>query len=318
MINHMAVKKIYNEHDKIMKKILSNKKEAVILLNEIIEPEERIKQEEIELVEKEFVTNNFQIREADMIYKIKDKDVYIVVEHQSKTDYAMPYRIAQYKFETWERTIDKEKYKNKNYKLPLVVGILIYTGNPKWNVKQNTNEVETEYKTIINNSLGIGSFYFLVDVNNYSKEELTEKGTLLSKIMLLEKAKSLEELIDNLKLTLNKLEIETKEGSISIEEKEILYNYINKVLLKKLPLKGEEKILEEIKSRGADVDMGTMAVFDMIEREKKMYVSRGRKDGRLESKMEIAKKLFEINMPINQIKTITGLTDKQMKASNIK
>lgn len=49
-----------------------------------------------------------------------------------------------------------------------------------------------------------------------------------------------------------------------------------------------------------------------------MYVSRGRKDGRLESKMEIAKKLFEINMPINQIKTITGLTDKQMKASNIK
>lgn len=322
MINHMAVKKIYNEHDKIMKKILSNKKEAVILLNEIIEPKERIKQEEIELVEKEFVTNNFQIREADMIYKIKDKDVYIVVEHQSKTDYAMPYRIAQYKFETWERTIDKEKYKNKNYKLPLVVGILIYTGNPKWNVKQNTNEVETEYKTIIDNSLGIGSFYFLVDVNNYSEEELTEKGTLLSKIMLLEKAKSLEELIDNLKLTLNKLEIETKEGSISIEEKEILYNYINKVLLKKLPLKGEEKILKEIKSRGADVDMGTMAVFDMIEREKKMYVSKGRKDGKkegkLESKMEIAKKLFEINMPINQIKTITGLTDKQIKASNIK
>ena len=92
--------------------------------------------------------------------------------------------------------------------------------------------------------------------------------------------------------------------------------------MKKLPLKGEEKILKEIKSRGADVDMGTMAVLDMIEREKKMYVSKGRKDGKkegkLESKMEIAKKLFEINMPINQIKTITGLTDKQIKASNIK
>ena len=39
--------------------------------------------------------------------------------------------------------------------------------------------------------------------------------------------------------------------------------------MKKLPLKGEEKILKEKKSRGADVDMGTMAVFDMIEREKR-------------------------------------------------
>ena len=216
----MSIKKIHHEHDKIMKKILSNPKEAITLLNAIIQPNEKLKQEEIETVEKEFVTYNFQIREADMIYKIKDKNVYIVVEHQSKTDYAMPYRIAQYKFETWERTIDKEKYKNKGYKLPLVIGILIYTGNPKWQVEQNTNEVETEYKTIVNNSLGIGSFYFLVDVNNYSKEELLEKETLLSKIMLLEKSNNAHEVISNLKNIIYKIETEFKKGKESIEEKE--------------------------------------------------------------------------------------------------
>ena len=309
----MSIKKIHHEHDKIMKKILSNPKEATTLLNAIIQPNEKLKQEEIETVEKEFVTYNFQIREADMIYKIKDKNVYIVVEHQSKTDYAMPYRIAQYKFETWERTIDKEKYKNKGYKLPLVIGILIYTGNPKWQVEQNTNEVETEYKTIVNNSLGIGSFYFLVDVNNYSKEELLEKETLLSKIMLLEKSNNAHEVISNLKNIIYKIETEVQEGKTSVEEKEIFYNYIRKVLLKKLTEKEVIEFIEEIKNRkGVDADMSKMAVFNMLERENRMYINRGKREGMTQKSMEIAKKLFEIHMTAEEVKQITGLTEKEV------
>ena len=68
----MIKNKLHHEHDKIIKKILTNKKEAVILLNDTIQPIKRLKPENIETVEKEFVTYNFAIREADMIYKIQN------------------------------------------------------------------------------------------------------------------------------------------------------------------------------------------------------------------------------------------------------
>ena len=306
----MIKNKLHHEHDKIMKKILTNKKEAVILLNDTIQPIKRLKPENIETVEKEFVTYNFAIREADMIYKIQNEDVYIVVEHQSKTDYAMPYRIAQYKFETWERTINKEKYRRKEYKLPLVIGVLIYTGMPEWRAKQDTKEVETKYKTMLNKQLGISSFYFLIDVNNYNREELIEKGTLLSKIMILEKSKNLEELIENLEIVINKIEFEFQKKQTNIEEKDLLYNYISKVLLKKMPASKVNEILRKIKNKkGADVNMGKMAVFDMIERENRMYINRGKR----EEKMQVAQKLMQMKISIPKIKEATGLTEKELK-----
>ena len=47
----MIKNKLHHEHDKIMKKILTNKKEAVILLNDTIQPIKRLKPENIETVE---------------------------------------------------------------------------------------------------------------------------------------------------------------------------------------------------------------------------------------------------------------------------
>ena len=51
--------------------------------------------------------------EADVVYKIKNKNVFILIEHQSSVDYKMSYRIMRYKYAIIESAIDKKRLKEK-------------------------------------------------------------------------------------------------------------------------------------------------------------------------------------------------------------
>ena len=75
--------------------------------------------------------------------------------------------------------------------------------------------------------------------------------------------------------------------------------------------------------------MGTMAVFDMLEREKRkesqMYINMGKREGILAGKregqregqklgiMKVARKLKQMKMSISEIREATGLTEKEIK-----
>ena len=48
----------------------------------------------------------------------------------------MPYRILEYETEIMKSAIDIRKVKNKEYKLPLVIPIVLYTGKKKWDAKR--------------------------------------------------------------------------------------------------------------------------------------------------------------------------------------
>ena len=54
----MSIKRIHHEHDKIMKKILSNKKEAVKFINRTVNLQNKVTQESIEIYNKEYITDS--------------------------------------------------------------------------------------------------------------------------------------------------------------------------------------------------------------------------------------------------------------------
>ena len=108
-------KPVRNIHDTTVRGVLLNKKELTILLNREIDFKEKIKKEEIQYVNSRFVTKKQRNRESDMIIKLNNQKIYLILEHQSKIDYSMPYRTEEYTLETLRQTIDKEKIKNKNY-----------------------------------------------------------------------------------------------------------------------------------------------------------------------------------------------------------
>ena len=284
---------------------MDKKEEAIALINQAIKI--KLKAEEIEKYTSSFVSKIFQNREADIVYKYKNKNIFFLIEHQTKIDYSMSYRILEYEIEIMKSAIDIRKVKNKEYKLPLVIPIVLYTGKKKWDAKRYLEESQ---ETLDDVKIKAGN-YNLVDINDFTKEELLQEKTLISKMMLLEKSESTEESIEMLEKII---------PNTNKEEKELLKRVISILFGEKI---GEEKTKELIeKIDGGEGKM--LALVDMIRNENKMYINMGRKEGRKEAReegkiklkqqcLEIAKNLLKLNMPISQISEVTKLPEEEIE-----
>ena len=60
----------------------------------------------------------------------------------------MSYRILEYELAIMQSAIDLSKIKNKEYKVPLVIPIVLYTGNKKWDAKKHLEKNQEKFKNI--------------------------------------------------------------------------------------------------------------------------------------------------------------------------
>ena len=300
-------------HDKIFRTILDKKENAVFIINKAVDA--KIKIDDIEKYKNSFVNKMFQNREADIVYKMKDKNIFFLIEHQTKIDYSMPFRILEYEVAIMKSAIDENKINTPNYKLPLVIPIVLYTGNKKWNAAEY---LQKSQETLRNIKEDVGR-YNLIDINDLEEKELLEDDTFITKMMLIEKSKSKEEIIEKIEKVIER----TKENDESI-----LTSIIKLVLKEKIGDQEVERLINKIE--GGNKEM--LAVLDMIERENQRYIDigrekgikEGRKEGRKEGKkegkiegikeksIEIARKLLNKNTSKEEISEITGLDKKEI------
>ena len=97
-------RKIHNEHDKLVKKILEKPREVEFVVRKALGIKEKL---EIEEVRNEFITIDYRGKQVDLLYKIKGKEVYLLIEHQSTQDVKMPYRILEYEVQIMDRSFRK-------------------------------------------------------------------------------------------------------------------------------------------------------------------------------------------------------------------
>lgn len=83
-----------NKHDKIFRTLLDKREDAVELINKAIQT--KLIAQNIEKYNSSFVNKIFQNREADVVYKLKERNIFFLIEHQTKIDHSMPYRILEY------------------------------------------------------------------------------------------------------------------------------------------------------------------------------------------------------------------------------
>lgn len=83
-------------HDKLVKNILKDRKEAEIFINQFLEPREEVKGENLIRYTNSYITKKYKSKEADLVYKLKNQEVFFLIEHQSSMDNSMPYRILNY------------------------------------------------------------------------------------------------------------------------------------------------------------------------------------------------------------------------------
>lgn len=181
---------IHNYHDKGYKYLLSIKKNFLEFIRTFMEInlDEEIIEENITLLDKEFITIDFDKRESDLIYevKLKDKKVYfILLEIQSSVDRKMAYRLLNYMVEIW-RKCESNRKKNKTFSLPKIIPCVLYTGKNKWT---SPIEFKNLYEDIEGNEEYLLNFkYILIDVHRYNSNDLLKMGSILSSAFYMEKS----------------------------------------------------------------------------------------------------------------------------------
>ena len=210
----------------------------------------------------------------------------------------MAYRMLEYSLEIMRSRVIINSAKIGKY--PKVIPIVIYTGRPKWTAKLTLEEIQEEY--ILQNSrnqLQLG--YNLIDIRN--KEEAIEDDLLISKISILEKAKSTEEILEI---------IDKLAEKITNEEKRENSQRIIEYLFEDVLLEEMKEVKEKLKNKeGSD----TMHVHEVLRRDRENYAKKareeGRKTGKLEQAILDAKKMIEEKIDVNLIMKITGLKKEQ-------
>ena len=277
-----------------------------IVLKEEISDEEDIdsKIEELEQCDNRYITKAYYNKETDILYKIKNRPVFILIEHQSSVDYAMPERIIEYLVEILRKyNIERQKTKNKTSIIPTIIPIVLYTGNKKWNVK--TYLGENQQKVPGFKSIEFGR-YILVDTNKYNEKELIDEEGALSKVILLERAENLEE-------TYNKIKYEKMQEYEKRLIDEYTWNVSEKVL-------GKEKMLEireKYRKKKGEKSMLVDVLMEMKEKYKEEGIQEGTRIGRIDGenkeKLKIAKALKKMGFRIEDIEKATKLSKLEIE-----
>ena len=226
----------------------------------------------------------------------------------------MPYRILEYEYELIRSENDYKKLGSKDYKIPAVIAIVLYTGKQKWNVKKYIEEVQERLEGYEEIKF---AKYDVIDVNDFSKEELIREKSFLSKAMLIEKAKDNEEIVRYLEEITT--EINLNEEIYTEEIKKLFKIILDQILKEKI---GEEKAKEFIQNikKGKGVNRKMMTVFETIKQDNKRIFNTGRKDGIKtgiktgisKRNLEIIKNMLKENLPIDLISKITGISQKEI------
>lgn len=85
-----------------------------------------------------FIPDDLQKQEADLLYTVPFLRgrgfvwIYVLLEHQSKPDRTMAYRLISYMVQLWEAQVKTAKAAKKPVKLYPILPLVFYTGRKKW------------------------------------------------------------------------------------------------------------------------------------------------------------------------------------------
>ncbi|MFA5537511.1 MAG: Rpn family recombination-promoting nuclease/putative transposase, partial [Bacillota bacterium] len=245
---------IHNRHDKGYKYLLSSKTTFIQLLQTFTKLEwtENIKEEDILLVDKSFILQDFRDKEADLIYLVKQNKqptlFYILMELQSVVDFQMPYRLLLYMVEIWRNILKDTEgnfAKTKDFKLPSIVPIVLYNGDNNWTAGKSFKEYQYYADTFI--PYIVDFQYVLIDTNRYTEEELFEIANLVATVFLLDRKQKTDELIGRLRGLINII------NKFDENEMHLFKNWLLKIVTRGIRKEDHQKV-EQIITKNREVE----------------------------------------------------------------
>jgi predicted transposase/invertase (TIGR01784 family) len=105
-----------------------------------------------------FIPDNLQKQEADLLYKVPFQRgrgfvwVYVLLEHQSRPDRTMDFRLLSYMVQVWEGQVNAAKAARKSVQIYPILPLVFYTGKKKWKqlpTLQTLMELPTELEAFV-------------------------------------------------------------------------------------------------------------------------------------------------------------------------
>ena len=332
----MKNKKVHHEHDVGYKHIFSHKETFLEFLKSFLKKDwvNKIKEEDLILVDKSYILSDFEEEESDILYKVnidgEEVIFYVLLEFQSKVDFQMPMRLLFYMVEVWRdvlKNTDNTERKRKNFKLPSIIPLVLYNGKNNWTAKTEFKDILSGANLFEDNILNFK--YSLFDINRYTEEELYSVANLVSAVFLLDQEMSEDELVRRLRKTIYTLK------KISPEQFSIFKQWLKKIVKPRLT-KDLQKEVEDVldKSNQEEVDFMVSNLGRTIEKIEKKATERGLAKGiaqgvaqgvargvaqgvaqGVEKKAkEIAIKAIEMGMSNEVIIQLTGFTNENIDA----
>lgn len=188
-----------NSQDKLIKNILEDTKEVAELINQFVEAQNVVKKEELVRYNNNYITKKYKEKEANLIYKLKNEEIFFLIEHQSSVDNNITYKMMNYCLDIM-REWSKNKKIEKNTEYPIIVPIVIYTGEQEWKMPENLKEEQVEDYTYEDYKMNLEVNF--ININELSTKQLLESDSMIGYAMYLEKAQTKEELVENLKVVI--------------------------------------------------------------------------------------------------------------------
>src|SRR6056297_405195 len=324
-------KKVHQPHDKGYKYILAIKKEFIKLLKGFIKEKwvDTIKEEDIVRIDKSFIDNHFQSKEADIVYRYKNGEdetiFYILLEHQSTVDNKMMFRLLTYMMEIWRYYLNENKIsiapqeddeesdtsvKRKPFKIPAIIPIVLHTGSQKWKAPTAFKEIIKESERFNEHVLNFNSL--LIDTSQIGDEAFLKQKSVIALVMYLDKAKSFEEFLKKYPI------IAMIFNQLNPQEQRMITKWLNDIFKQRFDqktVKKIERILEE--KDPTEVKKMITNLERVIKREQDQKYNEGkeegREEGREEEKKEVAINLYKMGLTIDQIGQATGLDKETLK-----
>ena len=248
----------------------------------------KTKIEELELYNTNFITTNYNYRNADIVYKEKNREIYYLIEQQTYVESEMARKVLDYS----TGILGLPENQGKCIE---IVPIVLYTGKRRWTAKRKYTECQ---KVKIQEGKKLEMEYILVDIKDYNIEQLIKEKTKISIAIIFEKCKNSEEVITYAK---------------ELIEKRIQIEYLGKILKYLYGNLENPKIndlIEEIINIKEEKEV--KKVSTIRERLKAEYVGEYNK-GVSQTWIEAIKKLVQKNMTNAFIKDVTGYKEEEIE-----
>ena len=172
--------------------ILKNIEDLQDFLNEFVWADEPIKQNDVTYYNANQTTQEKQIMYYDenenfeksnyenmITCKIKSKEIFVIIKELHEIDLNIIYKMLEYSLKIIKGC---EQNMLQNVRNPIVIPIVIYTGNKKWNTNNYQLKQKINYIEFKSNSINFA--YNLIKINELGNSELKKMKSKVEKKML--------------------------------------------------------------------------------------------------------------------------------------